>query len=169
VVTIKEQMYKRIKMYNLPFWILTTAYAGHILEEYVLDWRTWAQKTSKLKMEWSEFLIANFAVIVFGISASCVGFDCPVFSYMFIGLAATNGLFAHIGSTIVTRKFSPGLITSVFLFIPICIWAYIIAKQQGILTLSFLFITLGGGLMIMSFPILLQLIKHKRNTLRNQL
>jgi hypothetical protein len=151
-------------MDNLPFWILTTAYAGHILEEYVLDWRKWAQETSKLKLEWSEFFIANLAVIVFGISASVVGFDCPVFSYMFIGLAATNGIFAHIGSTIIQRKFSPGLITSVFLFVPICTWAYIIAEQKGILTLSFMLITLGGGLIIMSFPILLQLIKNKRNT-----
>jgi hypothetical protein len=30
-------------MDNLPIWVLTVAYAGHILEEYVLDWRKWAQ------------------------------------------------------------------------------------------------------------------------------
>ena len=27
-------------MDNLPLWILTAAYAGHILEEYTLDWRS---------------------------------------------------------------------------------------------------------------------------------
>jgi hypothetical protein len=150
-------------MDNLPFWILTVAYAGHILEEYVLDWRKWAQETSKLKLEWTEFFIANFAVIVLGISCSVVGFDCPVFSYMFIGLAAINGLFAHIGTTIVKRKFSPGLITSVFLFIPICAWAYSIALRKGILTLSFALITLGGALLIILFPVCLQLIKQKTN------
>jgi hypothetical protein len=150
-------------MDNLPFWILTVAYAGHILEEYMLDWRRWAQETSGLKLEWTEFLIANFAVIVLGISCSVVGFDCPVFSYMFVGLAAVNGLFAHIGTTIVKRKFSPGLITSISLFIPVCTWAYIIAGEKGILTFSFALITLGGGLFIMLFPILLQLVKQKTN------
>ena len=150
-------------MNNLPFWLLTVAYAGHILEEYVLDWRKWAQETSKLKLEWAEFFVANFAVIVLGISCSVVGFDCPIFSYMFIGLAAVNALFAHIGTTIIKRKFSPGLITSIFLFIPICTWTYIIAGEKGILTYSFILITLGGGLLIMLFPIFLQLIKHKTN------
>ena len=102
---------------------MTVAYAGHILEEYVLDWRKWAQETSKLKLEWAEFFVANFAVIVLGICCSVVGFDCPVFSYMFVGLAAINAVFAHIGTTIIKKRFSPGFITSIFLFIPVCTWA----------------------------------------------
>ncbi|MDR0682195.1 MAG: HXXEE domain-containing protein [Dysgonamonadaceae bacterium] len=150
-------------MDNLPFWILTVAYTGHIFEEYVLDWRKWAQNTSKLKFEWTEFFIANFAVIILGISASVTGFDCPVFSFMFVGLAAINGLFAHIGTTIVKRKFSPGLITSILLFVPVCTWAYIVAFEKGILTLPFTLITLGGALFIMLFPVSLQFIKQKTN------
>jgi hypothetical protein len=129
----------------------------------MLDWRKWAQAISGLKLEWPEFFVANIAVIILGISCSSTGFDCPVFSYMFVGLAAINGLFAHIGTTIVKRKFSLGLITSVFLFLPVCTWAYIIAAEKGILTLPFMSITLGGALLIMLFPIFLQLIKHKIN------
>jgi len=151
---------------NLPFWILTVAYAGHILEEYVLDWRKWAQETSKLKLEWSEFFVANFAVIVLGISCSVVGFECPIFSYMFVGLAATNAVFAHIGTTIIKKKFSPGLITSLLIFIPVCTWAYIIADEKGIFTCPFLLMTLGGGLLIMLFPVSLQFIKQKTNLIR---
>jgi hypothetical protein len=149
-------------MDNLPFWLLTVAYAGHILEEYILDWRSWAQEISKLKLEWSEFLVANFAVIVLGFACSFVGFSCPIFSYMFVGLAAVNGVFAHIGTTIIKRKFSPGTITSIVLFLPICAWAYIIAAEKNLLSTSFLLITVGGGTLIMMFPILLQLIKNKR-------
>jgi hypothetical protein len=151
-------------MDHLPFWILAVAYAGHILEEYVLNWRKWAQETSKIKLEWTEFFVANFAVIVLGISCSVVGFECPIFSYMFVGLAAINALFAHIGTTIIKRKFSPGTITLILLFIPVCTWAYIIAGEKGLLTCSFILITLGGGLLIMVFPVFLQLIKNKINT-----
>jgi hypothetical protein len=146
---------------NLPFWILTAAYAGHIFEEYVLDWRKWVQETSKLKLEWTEFFVANFAVIVLGICCSVVGFDCPLFSYMFVGLAATNAIFAHIGTTIVKRKFSPGTITSILLFVPVCTWAYIIAAGKGILTYPFILITVGGGLLIMAFPIILFFVKNR--------
>ncbi|MDR0231202.1 MAG: HXXEE domain-containing protein [Dysgonamonadaceae bacterium] len=148
-------------MENLPFWILTVAYAGHILEEYVLDWQDWAQKTSGMKLEWNEFFIANLAVIILGISCSVIGFECPVYSYLFVGLATVNALFAHIGTTIVKRKFSPGIITSVFLFLPICFWAYFLAAQKGILSLSFILISLTGGFLIMLFPIALQKIKQK--------
>ena len=150
-------------MDNLPFWILTVAYTGHILEEYILNWRKWAQETSGLKLEWTEFFVANFAVIVLGIACSVVGFECPIFSYLFVGLAAINGLFAHLGTTIIKRKFSPGLITSVLLFFPVCIWAYCMAFEKEILTLSFILITLGGALFIMLFPVLLQFVKHKTN------
>ncbi|WP_080903557.1 hypothetical protein [Parabacteroides sp. Marseille-P3160] len=88
-------------MDNLPFWILTVAYAAHILEEYMLNWKKWAQEISNLQLEWSEFFVANFAVIVLGISCSVVGFSCPVYSYLFVGLSFINGLFAHIGTTII--------------------------------------------------------------------
>jgi hypothetical protein len=148
-------------MENLPFWILTVAYAGHILEEYTLDWRKWAQETSKLKIEWAEFFIANFAVIILGVSCSVVGFDYPLFAYMFVGLAAVNAVFAHIGTTIIKMRFSPGVITSVVLFVPICTWAYILAEKKGLLTCSFILISLGGGLLIMLFPIFLQFIKKR--------
>lgn len=148
-------------MENVPFWTLTVAYAAHILEEYVLDWKSWAEKTSNLKMEWSEFFIANAAVIVLGICCSSVGYTCPVFAYLFVGLATVNALFAHIGTTIVKRKFSPGLITSIILFIPICVWAYIMAFDKGILTMPFMIISILGGFIIMLFPVILQLIKQK--------
>lgn len=150
-------------MENVPFWALTVAYSAHILEEYILDWKTWAEETSGLKMSWNEFLLANAAVIVLGICCSAVGYDCPVFAYLFVGLAAVNALFAHIGTTIVKRRFSPGVITSVIFFIPLSIWAYIIADQKGILTLSFMLISLVGGFLIMSFPVILQLVKNKMN------
>lgn len=148
-------------MENVPLWALTVAYSAHILEEYVLDWKTWAEQTSGQKMEWSEFFVANFAVIVLGVCCSIVGFNCPIFAYLFVGLATVNALFAHIGTTIVKRKFSPGVITSVVLFLPICTWAYIVADQKGILTVSFILVSLVGGFLIMSFPVILQLIKKK--------
>ncbi|MDR3057010.1 MAG: HXXEE domain-containing protein [Prevotella sp.] len=128
-------------MENLPFWLLTVAYSAHIMEEYTLDWRGWAQQMSNMQLSWTEFFTANFAVIILGISCSVVGFECPIFSFLFVGLATVNALFAHIGTTIVKRKFSPGILTSLLLFLPICTWTYIIAAQKGILTIPLLCIT----------------------------
>lgn len=33
-------------MDTLPLWILMTAYAAHIMEEYVLGWKDWAERMS---------------------------------------------------------------------------------------------------------------------------
>ncbi len=148
-------------MDNLPLWILTVAYAGHIMEEYTLDWQGWTRKISGISLGWNEFFVANFAVIVLGISCSVVGFDAPYFSYLFVGLAAVNALIAHIGISIVKRTFSPGLITSVVLFLPASTWAYYIAWQKGLLTFPFLATSLGGGLLIMAFPMMLYFLGHK--------
>lgn len=152
-------------MDTLPLWILTVAYSAHVLEEYVLDWRAWAYKTSGINMEWTEFFLANFAVIVLGIASACVGFDCPLFSYMFVGLATVNALFGHITTTLIKKKISPGMITSVIFFLPAGIWAYAIAYDKGLLTASFLLVTLMGGFLLMLFPIMLQLLKRKINRL----
>jgi hypothetical protein len=44
-------------MENLPFWLLTVAYSAHILEEYMLDWRGWAQQISKMSLSWTDFFL----------------------------------------------------------------------------------------------------------------
>ncbi len=148
-------------MDTLPLWILIVAYAAHIMEEYFLDWKGWAERMSGIHMGWAEFLVTNSAVIVLGFCCASVGFSCPLFSYLFAGLAFINTLTAHIGSSIVKRTFSPGLLTSIFLFLPLSIWAYSVAWQKGILDLPFAAFTVLGGLAIQMFPVELQLLKRK--------
>ena len=149
-------------MENHILWLLTAAYAAHIAEEYFLDWRSWAMQVSGLELKWRDFAIVNAAVIAIGITASIIGFSLPIVSYLFVGLAATNAIIAHLGATIVKRRFSPGLITSLLLFIPLSAWAYHIAAQKGILNIELLLVSLLGGTAIMSTPVTIQLLKNKR-------
>lgn len=148
-------------MFCLPIWILVVAYAAHIMEEYFLNWRAWAEKMSKLQLSWTEFFVANAAVIVLGFCCAIVGYREPLFSFIFVGLALVNGLFAHLATTLVTRVFSPGLITSIVLFIPISIWAYVDAYNKNFIDLKSILFTLFAGLIVMGFPIGLQKIKAK--------
>ena len=147
---------------NLIFWLLTAAYAAHIAEEYFLDWRSWAMQVSGFELKWRDFAIANAVVIVIGIAASLIGFSLPMVSYLFVGLAAANAIIAHLGATIVKKRFSPGLISSLLLFIPLSAWAYHIAAKKGILTIELLLVSLLGGTAIMSIPVVIQLLKNNR-------
>ena len=148
-------------MDNYIFWILTAAYAVHIIEEFFLDWRSWTKRISGLELSWREFAIANTIVIVIGVVASMIGFSHPLLSYIFVGLVATNAIIAHLATTIIKRCFSPGLISSLCLFIPLSVWAYHIAAKRGLLTTELLVISLVGGLVIMSIPVVFQLLKNK--------
>jgi len=148
-------------MDSLPLWLLILAYAIHITEEYYLDWKGWTKKMSGLSLSWTEFFVANGAVIILGFCCAYVGFTCPLFSYMFVGLSFVNALTAHIGTSIVKHTFSPGLLTSIFLFLPLSTWAYIIAWQKEILDFPFILITITGGIIMQSFPVAFHLLKRK--------
>jgi hypothetical protein len=151
---------------HLPFILLTASYAVHIAEEYFMDWRSWAMRISGLEISWREFALANTAVIVLGIAASATGFYCPLFSFLFVGLSVVNAVFAHILTAVVRRSFSPGLITSAALFLPLGIWAYAIAAQRGILSVRLVAISLIGGAAIMCVPVACQILKNRLCKLR---
>jgi hypothetical protein len=146
---------------NIPLWILTGAYALHIVEEYRGGWLDWAQKLSGLHMRKSEFIVANSLVIILGSACAIIGYAHPLVSLTFAGLAIVNALTAHIGTTIAKRVWSPGLITSIVLFIPLGIWAYYDSYAKGLIDAGEILITLIAGFLIMCVPIAYQLAKSR--------
>lgn len=140
-------------------WISVFAYAFHIFEEFVFNWRDWAESTLTLKVSWPIFYVANATVMIAGISTAMVGWDAPAFALIIPALQLINGLLFHIFPTIVQRRFSPGVITSVLLFLPIATWAYVGANLDGVLTRwVFIFSLVFGGL-IMATPIVFLKLK----------
>lgn len=110
-------------MHEYLLWISLFAYAIHIFEESTLDWKTWAESTLGLKnLQWTDFYLANAAVVVAGVCAAQVGWQLPAFGLLLPALQLINGLFFHLLPTITYRKFSPGVITSCLLFFPIALW-----------------------------------------------
>jgi hypothetical protein len=137
------------------FWVALAAYAFHILEEYNYDWKTWAQKILKLDVDWNTFYVSNVIVLFFGISCAEVGWSHPTYSLMFPALMVINALFFHIVPYIRSkRKFSPGLFTAIFLFIPIGIRSFSMAVELGVSTKSLAIAGVCGAL-VMAFPIFL--------------
>ena len=145
----------------IVLWIVTMAYAVHILEEYTLDWKTWATQALKLNVSWSTFYVTNAVVVVLGLCAAAIGWTMPEVSLMFPALALINAIFFHIGPTILQRHFSPGLITAVLLFLPMSIWAYVGASADGVLSWWVALISVLGGVLLMLFPIVMLKIKYR--------
>ncbi len=142
-------------------WIAIIAYAIHMVEETILDWRGWVRRVLKLPAEWSEFYLVNAFVVVLGASCAMIGWACPEVALAFPAFMLVNAVLFHIIPVLATRIFSPGVFTAVVLFLPVAGWAYYGAWQDGALTLLSGVVSGVAGFLMMMFPIVLQVIKHK--------
>ena len=142
-------------------WIATLIYGVHMLEETMYGWHEWVRKVLKLPAEWNEFYMVNAVVIVLGASCAMVGWRNPAFALSFPAFMVVNAILFHIAPVLVTRVFSPGVITAVTLFLPVTAWIYYEAYFDGVLSISSLAISSVSGALLMFFPIVLQKTKSK--------
>jgi len=147
--------------HEIWLWVATAAYGLHALEEFMLDWKDWANNVLKLPVDWPIFYVVNALVVVLGIIASAIGWRLPALSLAFPALMLINAVFFHILPFIVTKKFSPGLISAVVLFLPIGSWLFYGADKDGVLTTTIAIIAVALGAGLMAYPIILLKVKDK--------
>ena len=137
------------------FWIALTAYAFHILEEYSYDWKTWAKKILKLDIDWNYYFVAQVVLLFVGLACAEVGWSHPTFALMFPAYLVADALVFHATPYVRSkRKFSPGMFTGIFLFLPLGLKSFTLAMDMGMFTKS-LIMAGGGGLLVMGFLIFL--------------
>ncbi len=141
-------------------WVLVFAYALHILEEYFLDWKSWAEKLARKPVSWTEFYLINAAVIIGGICMAAVGWRMPAFSLMLPALMLINGVLVHALPSLFRWQYAPGLVTAVVLFVPLGVWTFLAAFQAGYLTVQNALIAGFGGAFLMLVPLVLQRMKQ---------
>jgi hypothetical protein len=142
-------------------WVATAAYGIHMLEEFMLDWKTWANKVLKLPVDWPMFYVTNALVVVLGVIAAEIGWRLPVLSLAFPALMIINAVFFHILPFVAKRKYSPGLFSAIVLFLPLGAWLFYGAEKDGVLSAMTAVgaIALGAGLM--AYPVVLLKLKDK--------
>ena len=147
--------------HEIWLWVATAAYGLHALEEFMLDWKTWANKVLNLPVDWPQFYVTNSLVVVLGIVAAEIGWRLPVLSLAFPALMLINAVFFHILPFAVKKKYSPGLASAVCLFLPLGIWLFHAADSDGALSAATATgaIALGAGLM--AYPIILLKLKDQ--------
>lgn len=143
-------------------WLCTAAYAIHAFEEFMLDWRDWAQAVIKLPVTWPIFYVVNFLVVVLGICAAQLAATQPVFALAFPALMLINATFFHVLPMIVTRgRYSPGVFTAVIFFYPLGWLAFDRAISTGAVTTYGVILSFVIGALLMASPIVLLHIKGK--------
>jgi hypothetical protein len=145
-----------LKKTELGLWILVVSGGLHVLEELALDWRSWAQEISGLPLTWTRFWLLNAAFLVFASACAAIGVRRPAFGMALPCLVFINGVFFHIVPTVVMGRCSPGVFTSVCLYVPFSIWTTWHAGRVGLLTTRVLLpaVALALGTMAMPFVLL---------------
>ena len=141
-------------------WVAMLCYAAHMLEEYFYNWKDWVFKTLGLNASWTDFYLVNTFVLFMGVACASVGWNCMWVSLIFPGFMLINAVIFHIIPVIRYRKFSPGIITAVLLFLPVITFSYYYAWQNGATTQDVL-ISIVAGAILMFYPIILQVTKSK--------
>ena len=143
-------------------WLATAAYGVHALEEFMLDWRDWARAVIGLPVEWADFYVVNFLVIVLGIVAANLAGAAPWVALSFPALMLINAVFFHILPIIRMRgRFSPGAFTAVVLFLPIGVQCYRVAADAGVLNAGSVAGSLILGAALMASPIVFLKLKGR--------
>jgi uncharacterized protein with HXXEE motif len=143
-------------------WLGMAAYAAHILEEYMFDWRGWARAVLGLPAEWNDFYVTNCVVVALGIAQAMLAPTLPLAVLSYAGLELINGTIMHIFPFIRTRgRFSPGLITGTFFFVPLAVTTYWTALNTGLASFGTALIGLAIGGLTLAFPIVMLIIKSK--------
>lgn len=131
-------------------WLCLFAYGAHVVEEFVFDWKNWAQQVLHLPVRWDDFYVTNCLVIVVGIVAVWIAPEYPAIALGMPGLMLINATFMHIFPFLLKRgRFSPGLITSVLLFWPIGFYTMAAAQPSG----HNVVIALVVGVLLLATPI----------------
>jgi hypothetical protein len=134
------------------------AYGVHVLEEFVFDWKTWAQQVLHLPARWDDFYVTNCLVIVVGAVAVAIAPEWPGLALGFVGLMLINGLFMHVLPFVLKRgRFSPGLITAVVLFFPLGVATMRSAPLDGTMVVTAFVV----GAALLAAPIGFLILKNK--------
>lgn len=140
-------------------WILVTASAMHVVEEHALGWQGWATGFIGSKISaiptWADFWATNALLIVFGIAAAVVGWSAPGFALAFPALCLVNAVFFHFLPTSQAGRPNPGFFTALLLYVPISIWAYVAAADDGVLSPGSLLLSLLIGAGAMAFAVVM--------------
>jgi hypothetical protein len=146
-------------------WILVAASALHVVEERGLGWQGWAAQAIAPRIgvvpTWLDFWATNGLLIVFGISAAAVGWRAPAYALAFPALCLINALFFHLLPSIAAHRPNPGLFSALALYVPIGVWAYLAAADDGVLSAGTLLLSLALGALAMAAAIVLLVLQPR--------
>ena len=153
-----EQSTIALPRFRKIIWLLPAAYFLHIIEEYVGGFPAWVTHDVHGSFDDTAFAVNNVAFMLILLTLVFVNYrkSTPLRSVLLVIFASANlfwdALF-HLFMTPILDRYSPGLVTAMLLYYPICILAGIVITKDKILTSRQFVPALLGGLVLFSFVV----------------
>lgn len=152
-------------MHDWVLWVLVAASALHVVEEHALGWQGWAAGWLGRRIgatpTWMDFWPTNGFLIVFGIAVAAVGWRAPAFALALPAGLLIDAVFFHFLPSITARRPNPGWFTAASLYVPISVWAYVAAGDDGVLHGGTLVLSLALGAVGMASVIAVLMLKTR--------
>lgn len=152
-------------MHDWVLWILVAATALHVVEEHALGWQGWAAgwlgRRVGMVPQWMDFWPTNGFLVVFAIAAAAVGWRAAAFALALPAGLLINALFFHLLPSITARQPNPGCFTAVALYLPIGVWTYVAAADDGVLDAGTLVLSIVLGAAGMASVIVMLLLQKR--------
>lgn len=147
------------------YWLLLGASILHVVEESIFDFVGFVRAHSPVKdVTMTQFVVINTLFLMLMLFAAIWGGRYPVLVLSGTALVFINAWF-HIFPALWMRRYTPGLVTAVALYLPLSTWTYrkiwLMGHDVSVLRVSFL-MGLGWMLVPLIYQGLLWLQKKRR-------
>ncbi|BBY32867.1 hypothetical protein BST33_05115 [Mycolicibacter minnesotensis] len=139
-------------------WLMPAAYLLHIAEEYLGGFPAWVTHDVHGRFDNVAFAFNNLAFMAILVTLVSVNYRrrALVRSVALVVFASANlfwdALF-HLGMTPILNRYSPGLITAMLLYYPICLLIGTVIIKEKVLTGRQFTLALTGGLAVFAFVV----------------
>jgi len=150
------------------FWAMAGAAVVHVGEEYLFGWLDFTRGlegriVSRLSsgIDLAAFAVVNALFVLLCVAGALVGMDQPFFSLSIAALLLINTVM-HLVPMAIVRRYSPGSVTALFLYVPLAVYAFYVVDEAGELSALTVVGAFLLGLLWMSFPIGAAFIRSAR-------
>jgi hypothetical protein len=141
---------------NNIYWIILIVAILHVIDEYLMGFVDWSN-TYAIHINIKQFIVINILFWVLCFVAAIHNKKYPQITFSIVVLIFINA-FLHIGGSIKSQTFMPGLLTALFLYIPISIYTFILYNKNNILKPKEFVTPVVIGFLLMAFPFFYQLL-----------
>lgn len=146
-------------------WVGVIAVALHVIEEYSEGWVTWAnfEIGPRLGVTFTEgdFFVTNTALIFIALAGAAIGWWAPAVSLAIPALFVINAVFFHMVPSARGDRLTPGTLSAVFIYLPVSVWMFWAASEDGHLDFGTLVGAFVIGAAIMAYPLVVLVLKTK--------